>query len=53
MSDPVYYTVAEFSCAYIGVFIVIYCFPYAVPFTAASMNYGALITGDFTMFVSG
>ncbi|KAH8701527.1 amino acid/polyamine transporter I [Talaromyces proteolyticus] len=32
------------SCMYIIVFFVIYCFPYAVPTSAAEMNYTSLIT---------
>jgi choline transport protein len=51
MPDPVYYVVAGIACAYMVVFIVIYCFPYAVPFTAQSMNYSCLITGGLTIFV--
>jgi amino acid transporter len=51
MPDPVYYVVAGLACAYMLVFIVIYCFPYAKPFDAASMNYSSLITGGLTIFV--
>jgi hypothetical protein len=40
-------------CAYIVVFIVIFCFPYAMPVSAASMNYSCLITGGLTIFVAG
>lgn len=32
------------SCIYIVVFFVIYCFPYALPTSAAEMNYTSLIT---------
>lgn len=52
MSDPVFYTVAGLATAYMIVFIVIYCFPYAVPFNAQSMNYSSLITGGLTIFVA-
>ncbi|TKA77794.1 hypothetical protein B0A49_03959 [Cryomyces minteri] len=37
------YVVGGIGCAYIVVFDVIYCFPYAMPVSAASMNYSALI----------
>jgi hypothetical protein len=53
MPDPVYYTIAGLASAYMTVFIVIYCFPYAVPFTAQSMNYSSLIVGGLTIFVAG
>ncbi|KAK5001400.1 hypothetical protein LTR16_007991, partial [Cryomyces antarcticus] len=44
------YVVGGIGCVYIVVFDVIYCFPYAMPVSAASMNYSALITGGLTMF---
>ncbi|TKA78029.1 hypothetical protein B0A49_06890, partial [Cryomyces minteri] len=44
------YVVGGIGCAYIVVFDVIYCFPYAMPVSAASMNYSALIIGGLTMF---
>ncbi|KAF2119309.1 choline transporter [Lophiotrema nucula] len=50
MPDPVFYVVAGLASAYMCAFIVIYCFPYAVPFTAQSMNYSCLITGGLTIF---
>ncbi|KUJ16491.1 choline transporter [Mollisia scopiformis] len=37
------------SCVYIIVFVVIYCFPYSMPVTAANMNYACLITGTITL----
>lgn len=30
-------------------FVVIYCFPYAIPFDAASMNYSCLIAGALSI----
>ena len=33
-------------------FIVVFCFPFALPVTAESMNYACLITGGFTIFVA-
>ncbi|KAJ5509868.1 amino acid/polyamine transporter I [Penicillium expansum] len=40
------------SCAYIVVFLVIYCFPYAMPTSAAEMNYTSLITVGLTVLVA-
>ncbi|KAL0264500.1 hypothetical protein SLS55_000450 [Diplodia seriata] len=51
MPDWVAYTVGSIGCAYICVFVVIYNFPYAIPFDAASMNYSCLITGGLTIFM--
>ncbi|KAH7138526.1 amino acid/polyamine transporter I [Dendryphion nanum] len=53
MPDVVFYPVAILACGYMMVFIVIYFFPYAVPFTAASMNYSCLIVGGLSLFVAG
>lgn len=39
------------SCGYMIVWFVIYCFPYALPTTAQSMNYSCLIWGGFTVLV--
>lgn len=39
------------ACAYMMVWFVIYCFPYFLPTTAASMNYAVLIWGGLTVFV--
>jgi choline transport protein len=39
------------ACAYMIVWFVIYCFPYVLPTTAASMNYASLIWGGLTIFV--
>lgn len=40
------------ACGYMIVFIVIFCFPYALPTNAASMNYTVLVTGAETIVVS-
>jgi choline transport protein len=40
------------ACLYIMAFVVIFCFPFALPFDAASMNYTCLITGGLTVFVA-
>jgi choline transport protein len=51
MPSAVGYTVNIISCLYIVVFVIIYCFPYAMPVAAANMNYSCLITGALTIFV--
>lgn len=53
MSNPVYYTVAGLASAYMCAFIVIYCFPYAVPFDEKNMNYSSLMVGGLTILVAG
>jgi choline transport protein len=50
MPAPVFYAVASVASAYMLVWIVIYCFPYAVPFDATTMNYSCVIVGGLTMF---
>ncbi|KAK0375081.1 amino acid permease [Colletotrichum limetticola] len=39
------------ACSYMLVWFVIYCFPFALPTNAQSMNYACLIWGGFTIFV--
>ena len=51
MNGAVGFIVNGVSCAYIIVFVVIFCFPFALPFDAASMNYASLITGGLSLFV--
>ncbi|KAL8810442.1 MAG: hypothetical protein Q9200_002569 [Gallowayella weberi] len=41
------------SCLYIMASIVIFCFPFAFPVDAASMNYASLITGGLSVFIAG
>lgn len=50
MPAPVFYAVASVASAYMLVWIVIYCFPYAVPFDATTMNYSCVIVGGLTIF---
>lgn len=50
MKGWVGYAVNIVACAYLMVWFVIYCFPYALPVDAASMNYSCLIWGAFTVF---
>ncbi|KZF19445.1 choline transport protein [Xylona heveae TC161] len=40
------------ACVYMMVFMVLYCFPYAMPATADNMNYSSLVTGGFTIFIA-
>jgi choline transport protein len=53
MPAPVFYTLAVTACAYMIVWIVIYCFPFAKPFDAQSMNYSSVIVGGLTLAVAG
>ncbi|KAF2839268.1 choline transport protein-like protein [Patellaria atrata CBS 101060] len=52
MPNKVAYTFMCISCSYIIVFVVIFCFPYAMPVTAQTMNYSCVTTGGFTLLVS-
>ena len=53
MHGPTGFFVNVVSCLYIIVFIVVFCFPYALPTSAQSMNYASLITGGLSLFVAG
>lgn len=46
------YFINLLACIYILAFVVIFCFPYALPTDAASMNYASLMTGGLTIFVA-
>ena len=46
------FVVNGISVAYIVVFIVIFCFPFALPTDPSLMNYNSLITGGLTLFVA-
>ncbi|KAF2091304.1 amino acid transporter [Saccharata proteae CBS 121410] len=39
------------ACAYIAVFVVIFCFPTSMPVSAENMNYACVITGGLTVIV--
>ncbi|KAL1959664.1 hypothetical protein VTO42DRAFT_1699 [Malbranchea cinnamomea] len=52
MHGPLGFFVNAFSCGYIITFIVIFCFPFAMPTDAKSMNYASLMTGGLTIFVA-
>jgi len=53
MGQKLGYVVNGISCAYIVVFIVIFCFPYSMPVTPINMNYASLIAGAITIFAGG
>lgn len=46
------YLVNLVSVLYIVVFVIIFCFPYALPTKAETMNYASLITGGLSLFVA-
>ncbi|KAI6951471.1 amino acid transporter [Hortaea werneckii] len=46
------FVVNTFAVLFILVFTVIFCFPFALPVDAASMNYTCLIVGGFTILVA-
>ncbi|KAK7755496.1 hypothetical protein SLS62_002428 [Diatrype stigma] len=45
--------ITSISCAFLSVWVVFYCFPYAVPVEAATMNYSSVIAGGLTFLVGG
>lgn len=46
------YVVNIVTCLFIIAFDIIFCFPYALPVGAKSMNYASLMTGGFAIFVA-
>ncbi|KAJ5433769.1 SNF2-related protein [Penicillium cf. griseofulvum] len=52
MSNTIGYVVNSLACVYIIAFAIIFCFPYALPTDAASMNYASLMTGGLSIFVT-
>lgn len=53
MPAYIFYPLATLACGYMGAWIVIYCFPAAVPFDAVTMNYSCVIVGGLTLFQGG
>lgn len=53
MKGLVGFGVNAVACLYIGVFVVVFCFPFSRPVSAATMNYSSLLTGGLTVFVAG
>ena len=51
MPSPWGYIITGGASAYIIVFNIIYCFPYALPVDAASMNYSSLMAGGLSIIV--
>ena len=52
MRGAVGYVVNAVTCAYIVVFVVIFCFPFSMPVDAETMNYACLITGGLSIFIA-
>ena len=52
MRGSVGFVVNSLACLYITAFVVIFCFPFALPVAAPTMNYTSLITGGLTIFVA-
>jgi choline transport protein len=51
MKGSIGFIVNATACLYIIVFVVIFCFPFALPVDAATMNYTSLMTGGLSSFV--
>ena len=52
MRGAVGFVVNGVACLYIIVFMVIFCFPFSMPVSAATMNYASLMTGGLSLFVA-
>ncbi|KAF2719798.1 choline transporter [Polychaeton citri CBS 116435] len=52
MGGSIGFIVNTIACLYMMAFMVVYCFPYSTPTTAAGMNYASLVTGGLTIFVA-
>lgn len=52
MNNTIGYIVNILSCIYIIAFVIIFCFPFALPTNAADMNYASLMTGGLSIFVT-
>jgi choline transport protein len=52
MRGPIGFVVNGISCLYIIAFTVIFCFPFALPVDAQTMNYTCLMTGGLTLTVA-
>ena len=52
MKGGIGYAVNGFSCVYLMAFVVIFCFPFALPATAGTMNYASLMTGSLSLFIA-
>lgn len=47
------YAVNGISCAYLAVFVVIFCFPAKMPLTVEAMNYSSVIVGGASLVIWG
>ncbi len=45
------YAVNGISCAYLAVFVVIFCFPAKMPLTVEAMNYSSVIVGGASLVI--
>lgn len=52
MKGALGYVVAGLASAYLIVFNVIYCFPYAMPVDAPTMNWTCLLVGGLSIFIA-
>ena len=52
MPGSIGYVVPGIACAYIVVFNVVYCFPFAMPVNAQSMNYSVVMAGGLTIILT-
>ena len=52
MKGALGYVMNAIACTYMIVFIVIFCFPYALPVEAGNMNYSCLIAGGLSIFIA-
>lgn len=52
MKGAIGFIINGIACAYMIVWFVIYCFPYFLPTSAASMNYASVIWGGFTILIA-
>ena len=46
------FAVNAVACIYIAAFTVIFCFPFSLPVSAATMNYSSLLCGGLALFVT-
>ena len=53
MKGPIGFVINGIACLYIIVFVIIFCFPFSMPVSAATMNYASLMTGGLSLFVAG
>lgn len=52
MKGPLGFVVNAVACLFIMAFVVIFCFPFSLPVSAATMNYASLMIGGLSLFVA-